>query len=345
MNLANALESQPRSRLYLEAVAFVLLVGYIDYVTPLDFSLYLFYLAPVLFLAWAVGTKPAICLAIFSTFVWWLALGHSRPAKAQFLVWRVVSRTTSLSVIALGGGAMRQQREVMRARVSEMERTRQLEEAIVRISEREQMRIGQDLHDGICQHLAAVDCAVECLRHDLEEKDLPEAAAAAAIQTQINRTMSEARDLARGIFPVQLQEEGFLAALQELVATMNRLHRLPVTLNVHGDIRIPDPQVGMHLYRIAQEALSNASKHANAREVKIDLRNEAGAIELTVSDDGVGLKKNGHVPAGMGLQTMQYRSRSLGGEIAFEDNPGGGLRVHFAVRHPAEPTPASHASS
>src|SRR5207249_375275 len=116
-------------------------------------------------------------------------------------------------------------------------------EEILRVSEREKMRIGQDLHDGLCQNLAAIDCAVACLKLDLEEKEQPEAAAADFIHQQLSQAIMEARDLARGIFPVMRNEEGFLAALEELVATTNRLRQLSVRLRVKGDLKIKEPQV------------------------------------------------------------------------------------------------------
>ena len=102
--------------------------------------------------------------------------------------------------VAIGGAAMKAQREEMRARLEAMVRARELEQEIVRVSEHEQMRIGQDLHDGLCQNLVAIDCALACLKSDLEGKRLPETEAAEVIRRMLKEAFVEARSLARGIF-------------------------------------------------------------------------------------------------------------------------------------------------
>jgi signal transduction histidine kinase len=332
MTFSEVLRAQPKWRILAIGLILVGILGAIDLVTPFELTLFMFYTCPILFVAWYGDRKSAIFLAVLSAFVWWCANRSTQPFTAQSFAWSAVNRVVLLSIVAAGGAAMATQREALRARVAALERTRELEEEILRVSEREKMRIGQDLHDGLCQHLAAIDCAVECLKLDLEEKELPEADAAAFIQKQLTHSIVEARELARGIFPVQMNEEGLLVALDELVSTTNRLRQISVQLSVRGDIRIKEPQVGMHLFRIAQEALSNAGKHAHASQVRIDLANEDQMLTMTVTDDGKGLPVLPTHMKGLGLQTMNYRARSLGGTLDITPVPEGGTMVRCAVR-------------
>jgi signal transduction histidine kinase len=332
MTFSEVMRAQPKWRILAIGLLLVGILGAIDMVTPFELTLFMFYTCPILFVAW-YGTRGAsVFLAVVSTFVWWYANKSAQPFTAQSFAWAAVNRVVLLGLIAVGGAAMATQREALRARVSALERTRELEEEILRVSEREKMRIGQDLHDGLCQHLAAIDCAVECLKLDLEEKELPEADAAAFIQKQLTHSIVEARELARGIFPVQMNEDGLLVALDELVSTTNRLRQISVQLCVHGEIKIREPQVGMHLFRIAQEALSNAGKHARASHVRVDLATVDHTITLTVTDDGRGLPALPSATKGLGLQTMNYRARSLGGTLDICRVPEGGTMVRCAVR-------------
>jgi signal transduction histidine kinase len=117
-----------------------------------------------------------------------------------------------------------------------------------------------------------------------------------------------------------------------LVNTTNRLRQLAVKLRVRGDIKIREPQVSMHLYRIAQEALSNAAKHAGAKEVQVDVAREGTLLTMTITDDGKGLPLNGHTPKGLGLQTMNYRARSMGAALDIRNATGGGTMVRCAVQ-------------
>lgn len=309
----------------------VAVLGVIDYITPFELTLFMFYTAPILFVAWYGRRRDAVILAAIGTLVWYVA-GLSQPYfSASNFAWAAFNRLVLLAIVAAGGAAMATQREALKARLVALERARELEDEILRIGEREKIRIGQDLHDGLCQHLAAIDCAVACLKLDLDEKCPSEADAAGFIQAQLHKAIIEARQLALGIFPVQMNEEGFIAALEELVNTTNRLRQLAVKLRVRGEIKIREPQVSLHLYRIAQEALSNAAKHAHAMEVQVEVGREGPMLTMTITDDGCGLPLNGHTPKGLGLQTMNYRARSMGAALEIRNAAPGGTMVRCAV--------------
>ena len=218
--------------------------------------------------------------------------------------------------VAFCGASMKSYREAAKAQMDALERTRQLEQEIVRTSEREQMRIGQDLHDGVCQNLAAIDCAMECLKSDLGgEGAFPDAATARVFQKLLKETIVDARNLARGIFPVLMDAEGLSTALNDLVSTTNQLRQASITFEASDNIQIKEPATAMHLYRIVQEALSNAMRHAHASHVAVHVVRNGYSLTISVADDGCGFS-TGQAPTGMGmgLWTMQYRANLIGAD-------------------------------
>ena len=140
----------------------------------------------------------------------------------------------------------------------------------------------------------------------------------------INEGVTEARTIARGLHPVEMNPDGFAVALQSLV---HRRSQLPYRLEMDEQLSIPDPTVAMHLYRIASEAVINANKHARARELVLRMRSSPKQIELSVTDDGVGLGKNSGNGTGMGFHIMDYRARSIGARLEITPVKPHGTRV------------------
>jgi signal transduction histidine kinase len=328
MSIADTLRSQPKALVFFEALLIVIPIGILDSLGGWDVSMFLFYAFPILMVVWFSDRRWAILCAVICAIVWFLAKKTSHPyATVQAYTWATFNRMVYFLFVAIGGGAMKAQREEMRARLEAMIRARELEQEIVRVSEHEQMRIGQDLHDGLCQNLVAIDCAAACLKSDLADKELPEAEAADVIQQMLKEAVVEARSLARGIFPVQMDGQGLPASLDELVAMTNRLRQVTATFEMEGDVEVDAPQTAMHLYRIAQQALNNAIQHANPSRVAIRLSCADGWSNLSISDDGRGFT---HVPTparGMGLRTMQYRARLIHGDLEVGTSPGSGTTI------------------
>jgi signal transduction histidine kinase len=317
----------------IEALALLLMIGILDYWTGWELSLFVFYAAPIVLVAWYADRRLALLLAALCGVIWYLANVHSHPyATQQGYVWAMVNRVVYFVFVAVGAVALRTQREETQARLEALTRTRELECEIVRATEREQIRFGQDLHDGLCQTLVAIDCAAACLKADLTARDLPEAQAAEVIQQMLRRSVIEARSLARGIFPVQMEAQGLATALEELVETTNRFRRDVVVCDVRGEVRIDDPKVAMHLYRIAQGALSNALRHAQANTVTVRLSEADGILALSIEDDGCGLplERSDEID-GMGLRTIRYRAQLIGAELKLVPNPIGGTIVSCSV--------------
>ena len=216
---------------------------------------------------------------------------------------------------------------------------KRLENEILQISEREQHRLGQDLHDGLCQHLAGIEFMSQVLAQRLAAKSKADAASAAEIAKLVRSAISHTRDLARGLSPVVLESDGLMAALQDLAENTQQRFSLSCRFECAPPILIHDNAVATHLYRIAQEAVGNAIKHGQARHIVIRLKTAPPRIALTIHDDGVGLPATLPKHKGMGLRIMQYRAGKCGGSLAAQPDPGGGTRVVCSFFTPNQPPP------
>jgi PAS domain S-box-containing protein len=217
--------------------------------------------------------------------------------------------------------------------VSERKR---LERALLDIANREQQRIGNDLHDGIGQELTGVALLLRSLTHQLA-RDCPQAVPTAeqAIAL-VNRTIENARMLARGLSPANLERGGLDFALRELSLQLARASGVPIGFTSRGAARLRlDEIASNHLYRIAQEAISNALRHASATHIRVDLNVTQRRVRLTVADDGVGLDPDADSGTGLGLKIMQYRARMVGGELLVESGAPRGLVITCTCVQPA----------
>lgn len=316
MNLSAFFRAQPQMVIFSGAMVMLLGVGIFDKITGWEISLFLFYAFPILFVAWFGSRILALGCALLCGLVWFFAnLDAHTYGTLQAYIWAAINRQMYFFFVAIGGAAIRQQQEEMRGRLEAMTHARELEQEIVRISEREQMRIGQDLHDGLCQNLAAIQCATACMKADLDARSAPEASEADTIQQMLRDSLVEARNIARGIFPVQLETEGLHDALEDLVARTNALRHTSITFASQGEVKIADAHVAMNLYRIAQEALSNAVRHTSGEQIILRLDATDDHVLLSVEDGGQGFDQPKSAQPGMGLKTMQYRARLIGAEL------------------------------
>lgn len=204
---------------------------------------------------------------------------------------------------------------------------KRLEREILEISTREQRRIGHDLHDGVCQQLACIAYLTDILADRLQKKHEPESAEAEKIGGLLNDAITQARSIARGLFPVHLVEEGLACALEELATTASNLFE--VDCRFSGDEPLPalENGVSLHLYYIAQEAVLNAAKHGNAKNVVISLMHARDRFTLAVKDDGLGFPWPGTHSTGMGIRIMHYRARVIGANLDLKSQAGHGTQV------------------
>ena len=213
-----------------------------------------------------------------------------------------------------------------------------LEKEILDIANQEQMRIGQDLHDGLGQHLTGITFLTRALEKKLSLQGLPEAAEAAEIGQLVIQALSQTRNLARGIFPVELESTGLVPAFRELASTVEKLFNISCLVECAEPETISSRSVANHLFRLAQEAVNNSVKHGQARRVIIGLQDRDGRTELSIRDDGVGLPRDGIKMKGLGLRIMSYRAQKIGGALGIESPESGGTVVTCRFR---QPTPAT----
>ena len=306
-----------------------LIVGFFDYITGYEISFFLFYAGPILFAVWFLDRNCTTLIVLVSAIVWWWAdwkAGH--PYFASWVqIWETVVRLIFFSFVAVGGMAIKARRDSMEAWLGDMRRLRELEKDIVSASEREQQRIGADLHDGLCQYLAGIACAAGSIRDDLSERFQPEAETAAEIHELLQDAIVQARNIARGIAPVHMDEAGLTSALEDLAAGTRRLQEIDCTYESEGEVLIDNREMATHLYRIAQEATSNAVRHGLATTVAIRTAISDGQVLLTIQDNGVGMGPAGSPSAGMGLRSMRYRAGVLSGTLDITSPPAGGTCV------------------
>jgi signal transduction histidine kinase len=329
------LEAHSKAFRVLLSLLMVGIVGLLDFLTGFELNFFAFYLIPVILAVWFVGRgcgifvstlcvavsisgdiiagahyssslipawNAAISLTFFLVVVWILAKLHSLHNELEE---RVRQRTAALN--------------------SEMQERMRLEEEILGISEREQQRVGHDLHDSLCQHLTGVALAGEVLSEQLAAKSLPEAKAIDHIVEMVEGAIDLTRNLARGLHPFDLKGEGFTDALRELAATITEGFNTPCVFECDRPVEICEPGVATHLYRITQEAISNAVKHSDAKEIVVRLEPGTNGLTLTICDDGVGVPPK--MPGGMGLLTMAYRANVIGATFNVERRLSHGTRV------------------
>lgn len=195
-----------------------------------------------------------------------------------------------------------------------------LEKQILEISDQERERIGQDLHDGLCQLLSGIKFKTTLLEQKLQAKAPGEAQDAQAIERLLNGAIQEARNIARGLHPVSLEAQGLMSALQELATSVRSLYGVVCNCRFSRSVLVHEHLVATHLYRIAQEAINNAIRHGHASEIELRLARRAGALILTIADNGLGLPAKVNRKSGMGLRLMNYRGRAVGADV--EVRPG-----------------------
>ena len=195
---------------------------------------------------------------------------------------------------------------------------KRLENAVIEISGREQRRIGQDLHDGLGQHLTGIAFLAKVQEQKLEEKSLPEAADAAKIVHLVNEAIHKTRELRTRAVPVLSGPHGLVSALQEWAGEVEDNFRIGCRLEYDDPVSIEDDNAANHLFRIAQEAVHNAIRHGKAKNIVIGLRDAGEEGVLTIRDDGCGISLERSSGAGMGLRIMDYRARMIGGSLGVE---------------------------
>lgn len=230
--------------------------------------------------------------------------------------------------LSVGEALLPDGRRVFTGIIRDLTDRKQLEEKILQISEEEQHRIGQDIHDDLCQQLAAIGCLAKVAHQQLQKNGSTEAENLNEIVRLVTHANVRAREMSRGLMPVVLDAAGLMAALSELAQGTERIFRVSCPFRCEKPVKVPDNKIATQLFRIAQEAVANAIKHSRAERIEILLSGEDGKVVLKVRDNGVGIPDNvSGKSTGMGLLTMTHRARMLGGMLTVEHDDFGGTIV------------------
>jgi PAS domain S-box-containing protein len=219
--------------------------------------------------------------------------------------------------------------------VRDITRRVELEREVLVTAEEEKERLGRDLHDDLCQQLTGIEFLSQTLAGQLRNNGGEPAGRVGEIARMVREAITHTRELARGLSAGLLETLGFSGALQELAASSRKIFRKDCRFHGQRINLKEDPDLAIHLYRIAQEAVSNAIKHGEASRVDISLTRKDGRVVLRIRDNGVGISEGPHKHKGIGLRLMQYRAGVIGGTLMAQRNRNGGTVVTCRVDHSA----------
>jgi signal transduction histidine kinase len=306
-------------------------VGYVDYLTGYETFCFIFYLFAVFLAVWFVGTSSGGLISALSVMAWISSniVAGERYSSYFVPVWNAIIMFVFYLVVVVLLAKLRTMHKELEERVLQrtalltkeiQERTR-LQKELLETSERVQRRVGNDLHDGLGQHLTGTALAGQVLGQKLAGRSLPEAAEADRLVELIQEAIELTRTMARSLHPIEIQTGRLADNFQELAAGTSDRFKVSCQFECHPAAPLPavnDVNVATHLYRIAQEAITNAIRHGKARHINLRLDSTADEIVLTIIDDGIGLPENARNGDGLGLRIMAYRASMIGATFGIE---------------------------
>mgnify|MGYP003393361565 CR=1 FL=1 len=204
---------------------------------------------------------------------------------------------------------------------------RQLEQMVLEITKKEQQRLGQELHDGIAQHLASTAIVAKALEQRLTRQSSPAARDLKRVVGMVNQAVTQTRELAQGLYALEIQSEDLVSSLKKLARDTEKTLDVHCAVKIDAGIHVSDEAVSAHLYRIAREAISNAVKHGRGKNIRIQLKKKgARAAELRIENDGKRFSKTNR-KKGLGLHIMRSRAAMLNASIEIVPGPGGGTVI------------------
>lgn len=278
------------------------------------------------------------------------SLSASEGLSCQPLEYRLVSDKGGIVWVRHwfqehGGNGRRDAGSELKGFVQVLDEQKRLEAECLRVCEREKAAIGQELHDDVCQLLAGVACIMEVIAQKAKTA-MPEMMPTFKdLSDQLNAGMDRTRSLAHSLVPLRLVTMGLPGALRELASQAERNFKLKVHVALPRTFPAQKPEQILHLYRIAQEAISNAYKHGKATAVKLELTRERNKVVLAIRDNGSGLPAESTRKQGIGLHIMRYRAAAIGGQVTACADPHKGTVVTVAYEGAAAPKSTSRASA
>ncbi len=318
----------------------VTIIGYVDYLTGYERPLLLFYLLPISLAAWFTGLTTGLGIAVLSIAVSMLSdVAAGIPALG---LWNAGMAFVSYALFAgvlsklrtLVGELDRRVQERTAALQREVTERQRLDQEIAQVADRERHRLGQDLHDRLGQHLTGTALVAQVLKDRLATKSAPEAAEAEKLVRYVEEGIDLTRNLARGFFSPELEADGLGVALEGLAGNVSE--RFAVNCIFHGGETIPvrDSALATQLYRIAQEAVINAARHATAENIDIRITVNGSELALTITDDGVGIPEKLPDSKGLGLRLMRHGAALIGATLSVQRHGGNGTAAICKLRIP-----------
>jgi PAS domain S-box-containing protein len=209
---------------------------------------------------------------------------------------------------------------------------KRLEREILEVANQEQRRLGHDLHDGVCQQLAAIAYRTHILARKLHPQSEADSKEAQDISRLVNDSLLQTRAVARGLFPARLEAEGLISALEEFAGSASNLYGIKCIFSHSDQIADMDNTMSMHVYYITQEAVINAIKHGKATQVEIVLQQADDSVALTIKDNGTGFRPADNKSTGMGIGIMRYRAKVIGSTLELASEPGRGTKISCKIR-------------
>src|SRR6266513_1735907 len=331
-----------RTALVVTCLCIVGIVGYIDYLTGYERPLLLFYLVPISLATWFGSLQIGLGMAVVSVAASMLSdLAAGIPTLG---FWNAGMAFASYALFAgvlgklrtLIGELDRRVQERTAALQREMAERRRLDQEIAQVADRERRRLGQDLHDSLGQHLTGTALAAQVLKEKLAAKSAPEVTEAGKLVNYVEEGIDLTRNLARGFFSPELEADGLTTALDGLAENISE--RFAINCIFHGEGLIPmrDPAVATQLYRIAQEAATNAAKHAAAEQIDIRISVDGSELILAIIDDGVGFPAKPSNSKGLGLRLMRHGAALIDAALSVQRNGGSGTVATCKLKIPSE---------
>jgi signal transduction histidine kinase len=325
----------------LVCICLVLVVGLVDYATGYETFFFVFYLLAVFLGTWRVGTAFGILISALSVTAWIstnIAAGE-RYSSYFVPVWNALIMFAFYVIVVVLLALLKKLRAELEERVQlrtaaltrEIQERMRLQKELLETSEREQRRIGRDLHDGLCQHLTGTALAGHLLGQKLTGQSPAEAAEAARLVELIEAAIELTRNLSQQLDPVDFKAGRLADHFAELAAATGERSKVACHFECSLATPLDNAEVATQLFRIAQEAVANAVRHARAAHINICLDSADDEIVLTITDDGAGLPEKIPDGGGLGLRTMAYRADLIGATFNLERLSTHGTRVTCAL--------------
>jgi len=317
--------------LFAATSAYLVTVFVADLLTPAPLDIWVLYLPLILLQIRFSASRQITITAVASTVLMTLEtyLTHREFGFTfTFIFANLLMRVVALWSIAIAGLII----------VNNVVRRKELEYEVLQTAAGEQQRIGRELHDSVGQELTALGLMANALDQRLQSANI-ETQIIDRLTSGISRVQDHIRTLSHGLIPVPIEAKGLLAALEGLAADTTEKSGLPVRFAFADHVSVNDHAVATHLYRIAQEAVSNALRHGHPQHIDLVLRGEGNELSLTIEDDGVGIRYPLPDSSGKGLHIMQYRAEQIGGVLQLRRRKDGGTMVTCMLTHNPQQVP------